>query len=315
MNCDDDLGPVIPSQCYELRMYRWRRSRNRWQRLSEDYETGDEQTPTNFQLVTWNVNFDAPMPDKRMTKALRYLEEDVFKCENGEAPDPCVIMLQEVHVRAVAAILSDSWVREHFLLTPADTSKWPTDALYGNITLVEKSIQVEKAHILQFGSSSMHRTGLIVDVRLEAPKPHEYDVILRLINTHLESLRVGDDVRPGQLKLLSKFLKGPGVRGGVVAGDMNPIGPSDAGLPAAYGLKDAWRKGDKDPKGFTWGEQPPAQFPAARFDKILYLPRKGYRVEPPERLGVGLKLFDDRLPNGIWTSDHYGLLSTVEVLR
>jgi tyrosyl-DNA phosphodiesterase 2 len=116
-------------------------------------------------------------------------------------------MLQEVHVVAVPTILANPWVREHFVLTPADTSKWPVGAQYGNLTLVEKSIIVEKAHILQFGSSSMHRTGVIVDVRLEAPKPHEYDVILRLINTHLESMPIGDEVRPGQLRLLSKFLK------------------------------------------------------------------------------------------------------------
>nr|GAT60739.1 predicted protein [Mycena chlorophos] len=310
MSCDDE-GPVIPSQCLELRMYRWRRSRNRWQRLAEDYNIENEQVPTRFQLVTWNVSFDAPLVGPRMNECLRYLEEDVFKCVDGEAPEPCVVCLQEVHVAAVGTILANPWVREHFLLTPADTNKWPIDALYGNITLVEKSIPVEKG----FGSSSMHRTGLIVDVRLEAPKPHDYDVILRVVNTHLESLRYGDDIRPGQLKLLSKFLKGPGVRGGLIAGDMNPIGPLDAGLPASLGLKDAWRKGDKDPSGFTWGEQPKTEYPAGRFDKILYLPRKGYRVDPPERIGIGLKLHNERLQSAIWTSDHYGLLTTVHVQR
>jgi tyrosyl-DNA phosphodiesterase 2 len=96
---------------------------------------------------------------------------------------------------------------------------------------------------------------------------------------------------------------------------MNPIGQQDAKQPEALGLKDAWGKGDKDPKGFTWGEQPKTHFPAGRFDKILYLPRKGYRVEAPERIGFGMKLHSDRVPNGLWLSDHCGLVSTVQVLR
>jgi tyrosyl-DNA phosphodiesterase 2 len=96
---------------------------------------------------------------------------------------------------------------------------------------------------------------------------------------------------------------------------MNPIGPKDAGAPGALGLKDAWRKGDTDERGFTWGEQPRSEFPAGRFDKILYLPRKGYRVDEPQRIGMGLKVSNERVPNGLWMSDHCGLWTKVQVLR
>jgi len=315
---DDRDGPVVPNLMHQLRMCRWRESRGRWHRASPDRNYGEEEIPpSTIEFVSWNVSYDTPMVRERMQSVLRHLEKVVFKCRGGEAPEPCVVLLQEVHsANGLDVILKDEWVREHFLITPTDTSKWPDFASYGNVTLVEKSIPVQDAHILEFGLSAMQRTGVIVDIRLAAPKPHEYDVILRVINTHLESLPQGDPVRPQQLQLLSKFLKGPGVRGGLIAGDMNPIGAKDASVPGVLGLRDAWRKGDKDERGFTWGQQPACEFPAARFDKILYLPRKGFRVDEPQRIGVGLKISNERLPGGsLWASDHVGLWTKVHVLR
>ncbi|KAJ7364049.1 Endonuclease/exonuclease/phosphatase [Mycena albidolilacea] len=320
MFADDRDGPVIPNTMHQLRMYRYRNSRNKWHRVSPDHHDNgadDEDPPSTIELVSWNVSYDAAFPARRMEATLRHLEKVVFKCRDGEAPEPCVVLLQEVHrIHGLQTLLKDKWVREHFVLTPADTEKWPEDTQYGNVTLVEKSIPVDDAQILEFGLSVMQRTGVIVDIRLGAPKPHDYDVVLRIVNTHLESMAVGNDVRPEQLKLLSKFLKGPGVRGGIISGDMNPIGPKDAAAPAALGLRDAWRKGDNDERGFTWGQQPPQQFPAARFDKIFYLPRKGYRVDEPQRIGVGLTIPSDRSPDGrMFVSDHCGLWTKVHVLR
>ncbi|KAJ7274384.1 Endonuclease/exonuclease/phosphatase [Mycena haematopus] len=341
MYCGDRNGPVIPrdlsNPLRQLRMYRYRGSRNKWHRITPDENKArsndeDDVPPSMIQLVSWNVSFDESFCAKRMETTLRHLEQDVFKCRDGEAPEPCVVLLQEVHaMHGLDVLLRDKWVREHFFVTPADVDKWPKNALYGNVTLVEKSIPVVDAHILEFGLSHMQRTGLIVDIALGAPKPRDYDVVLRIINTHLESLPGGNDIRPEQLKLLTKFLKvshaglpwldslrreqGPGVRGGIIGGDMNPIGPRDAAEPGALGLRDAWGKGDSDERGFTWGEQPRNQFPAARFDKILYLPRRGYRVEEPQRIGVGLKTFTDRVPGGLWTSDHYGLHTKLHLLR
>jgi len=97
---------------------------------------------------------------------------------------------------------------------------------------------------------------------------------------------------------------------------MNPIGPKDSAMPAALGLKDTWRKGDRDERGITWGEQPKTEFAAGRFDKILYLPRKGYRVDEPQRIGVGLRVKSERFPTGsTWTSDHYGLWTKAHIIR
>ncbi|KAF7330579.1 hypothetical protein MVEN_02498200 [Mycena venus] len=287
---------------YQLRMYRWRGSRNRWHRISPDRDNGeDDVPPTTIDLVSWNVSFDTPLCAKRMEAILRHLEKVVFKCRDGEAPEPCVVLLQEVHaIHGLQVLLQDEWVREHFFLTPADTSKWPEGAQYGNVTLVEKSIPVADAHILEFGLSAMQRTGVMVDIHLAAPQPHEYDVVLRIINTHLESLPQGNQVRPEQLRLLSKFLKGPGTR--LHQGHL------------VYGMHG--ERGTRTNGGFTWGEQPVStDYPAGRFDKILYLPRKGYRVDEPQRIGVGLKVASERVPGGLWASDHYGLWTKVHVLR
>jgi tyrosyl-DNA phosphodiesterase 2 len=204
-----DDGPVVPNPMHQVRMYRWRGSRNRWHRILPDRDNGeDEVPPSTIEFVSWNVSYDTAMVAQRMECVLRHLEKVVFKCRGGEAPEPCVVLLQEVHsMNGLDVILKDEWVREHFFVTPADTSKWPEPTLYGNVTLVEKSIPVMDAHILEFGLSCMQRTGVIVDIKLAAPKPKEYDVILRVINTHLESLEVGNEVRPQQLKLLSKFVK------------------------------------------------------------------------------------------------------------
>ncbi|KAF8206418.1 hypothetical protein K438DRAFT_2089198 [Mycena galopus ATCC 62051] len=222
-------------------MYRYRASRTKWHRMSSPDHTTDEDDipPSTIDVVSWNVDFSTPMPAKRMETTLRHLEKVVFKCRDGEAPDPCVILLQEVHaVHGLEALLRDNWVRRHFTVTPADVEKWPKHAQYGNVTLVEKSIPVVEAHVLEFGLSQMQRTGVIVDIQLGAPKPRDYNVVVRIINTHLESLRGGDDIRPEQLKLLTKILKvWTGGTGGIISGDMNPIGPQDADAPEALGLR------------------------------------------------------------------------------
>jgi tyrosyl-DNA phosphodiesterase 2 len=116
--------------------------------------------------------------------------------------------------------------------------------------------------------------------------------------------------------LIAKFLKQETIFGGIVCGDMNAIGPEDTPIVGQVGLRDAWRKGDKDERGFTWGYQGGGDYPAARLDKILFLPRRGYKVDEPQRVGVGVKTGDeDRQVDAVWTSDHYGLVTTVRVFR
>ncbi|KAF8896356.1 hypothetical protein BD779DRAFT_1659908 [Infundibulicybe gibba] len=241
---------------------------------------------------------------QRINTVLDHLETEVFQCKNGEAPEPCCILLQEVHINALKVVLQHSWIKSHFATTPISREKWPFGATYGNVTLISRSITVVKAQSLEFGSSSMWRTGLMVDVKLSAPEPHARTGTLRIINTHLESLPTGAVARPTQMSLLAKFIKEDNLQGGIIAGDMNSIDPDESTF------------GDKNEIGFTWGYQGGGEYPPARFDKIVYLPRRGYKVEEPRRIGIGLKSGDaDRKSSAIWASDHYGLDTHLRILR
>ncbi|GBE88373.1 hypothetical protein SCP_1301880 [Sparassis crispa] len=137
-------------------------------------------------------------------------------------------------------------------------------------------------------------------------------LVMRIANTHLESLPQGTPVRPGQLALISRLLKQPDVDGGVVGGDMNAIAPSDARIHLDAGLLDAYTGHPNDHNGFTWGYQPLSEYPPARLDKLFYTPEvfgdppPFVRVHPPEL--VGETLITSR---GQWASDHYGLRTCV----
>jgi len=299
--------------------------------------------PTDLLLISWNVDFGTMGCSQRLAAALSHIQRDVLRCKSAsKAPQPCVVLLQEVHVRAFDTILTDEWVRKHFVITPASASKFPGESLYGCVTLVSKSVPVSYAWSLEYGCSGMDRNALVVDLKMGVPEGdgngssatdedtenedqatergsrssrigggRRKEVTLRVANTHLESLPVGATKRPEQLGLISRFLMRPGLVGGIVAGDMNAIGPSDVDLPRRCGLVDAWSEDDEEDEeeGYTWGYQPGCEFPPGRLDKVLFTPSKAYEVDEPQKIGIGVKTAD-----GEWASDHYGLLTTVRIL-
>ena len=245
------------------------------------------------------------------------MQQDVFKCKTaGERPEPCCILLQEVSSAAFTLILTNEWVQRCFLVVPSSSEKWPHGATYGNVTLVSRTIPVCGAFTIDFSNSSMGRNALFVDVKLAVPAPlhaarlSDGIVQMRIANTHLESLPQGARARPEQMHIIAESLQAYDLHGGVVGGDMNAIGPSDRRIAEEVGLMDAWQGSDEDEEGFTWGYQPPSQFPAARLDKVLWTARGGLDVDQPMRVGVGAKY-----GSGEWISDHYGLVTNVHVVR
>jgi len=152
----------------------------------------------------------------------------------------------------------------------------------------------------------MLRNALLVDIKLSVPGENSQVITLRVANTHLESMPEGENARPEQLRLIAKLLKG--MNGGVACGDMNAIGPSDWALAEKVGLVDAWKGDDDDEEGFTWGYQPTSEHPPGRLDKILFVPGKMYEVDEPKVVGVGLKT-----TQGLWASDHFGLVTTLRL--
>lgn len=298
-----------------LRAVRYSSRKRRWMQTSNCANGIREPMPSWMRLVTWNVDFAAKKPKKRLVAALGYIQREVFGCSTpSQRPDPCCILLQEVSVSAFTVILTNDWVQRYFVVTPSSTDKWPCNATYGTVTLVSRTIPVSNAFTIDFGNSQMRRNALFVDVKLCVPvSPHmprlsNGIVTVRIANTHLESLPVGEPARPLQMRLIAESLQEYELRGGIVAGDMNAIGPSDTTLPEECGLMDAWQNGDDDEEGFTWGYQPTSQYPPGRLDKVLFTMRGGFEVEVPQRFGVG-----ERTESGEWISDHFGLRTTLHV--
>ncbi|KAJ7030026.1 hypothetical protein C8F04DRAFT_1115113 [Mycena alexandri] len=272
------------------KLYYYDGGKGRWLRgnveASPDFTASSNQL-RSFSLVTWNVDFMASFENARIRAA-------------------------EVHKSCFDTLLAHKFIREFYHVTDIFLKN-----SYSTITLVPKSLAalvsaVERVPFTDI--TKMQRDYLYVD--LEIPLPSRL-LRLRIANTHLESLPgFGDKARPKQLKIVADVLTGPNVNGGLVAGDMNCISPSDQGLPEQLGLTDAWLAMAVQPttdgtddtgeaEGHTWGYQPRCEFPPSRLDKVLTVGE--LKVVGIERIGVGLKIKD----KDKWVSDHYGLLAKV----
>ena len=316
------LSETMQTILLKLKPYRFRPSKNAWKHivtfgLRNDIPPEEKKPPcSQMRIITWNIDFATKYPEERLTACLRHIEEDVLQCKAGEAPEPCCILLQEVSDTVIPHLLRNTWVRKWFTVAPYSNIKWPKGAHYGNITLVSRSLTIAECHILHYGLTGMGRTSLCVKIRLNYPAPSKETAIICVVNTHLESLPQGAIWRPHQLDMCSRFLRLRGVGGGVVAGDMNTIMPEDDGIEKEVGLRDAWRKGSAD-SGKTWGYQGQNEqkFPCARLDRIFYLPSRGYKVDEPRRIGVGVKIKGSSSGETFWASDHYGLESTLRMMK
>ncbi|KAF8638317.1 hypothetical protein AX17_002337 [Amanita inopinata Kibby_2008] len=315
--------PVIPNVLFKTNAYRYRANKKAWKHIHLD-KFMDRKCPSHVRILTWNISFDMPGPVERMNTALRHLETDVLNCKKGEAPEPCCILLQEVNVNAFAHLLENAWIRDHFVITPKSQHKWPDKAIYGNVTLVSRSIPLVDCAVLHFKGSAYQRTAVVIDIRLKSPvkdasNHKDSTAIVQIINTHLESLANGLPARHAQLKLLAQllFTERNERHGGIIAGDMNAIGPNEHSYPAELGLDDAWKKGEDAEGAKTWGYQSADNYPAGRLDKVLYMPLKWYRVDEPKQVGVGVTVKDplsgEEMP--LFASDHYGLDTVLRMTR
>ena len=305
----------------KLKPYRFRPSKNAWKHmvtfgLRNDIPPEEKRPPcSQVRIITWNIDFVTPHPEERLTACLSHLQE-VLQCKAGEAPEPCCILLQEVLDTVIPHLLRNTWVRQWFAVSPHSSIKWPKGARYGNVTLVSRSLTIAECHILHYGFTKMERTALCVKIRLNYPAPSRETAIICVVNTHLESLTDGVVWRPHQLDMCSRLLRLRGVTGGVVAGDMNAIRPEDEGIEKEVGLRDAWRKGAAE-TGKTWGYQGQNEkrYPCGRLDKVFYLPGRGYKVDEPRRIGVGVKTGGSSSGEALWASDHYGLECTLRMMK
>jgi len=317
-----------PSPCYILKMYRFRPRRGDWKHISSrgssnaDDDSMVKPLPSSMRIITWNVDIMENVWQDRINKILRHLQEtiDSHDKQGGSERhrgDAVVVLFQEITPMMFSLIRTDEWVRRTFAIVPLSEDKWPRQACCGNVTLVSRDLKVVKAQIVHFRTTDAQRTGLLVYVQLSATGKIEDKRTICIANAHLESFPSGERKRARQLEALAQLLKlDDDIEGGLIAGDMNPVGKMDCVLACNLGLDDAWQRGDSDPEGFTWGYQSSDEdkkYPPARLDKILYVPKRRYRVDEPQRIGMGLKVVVTEQEQ-YWVSGHYGLLTSLHMI-
>ncbi|PPQ98952.1 hypothetical protein CVT24_003580 [Panaeolus cyanescens] len=342
---------AIPSQSRHglpvehKQIYSFNTKDNQW--LAADPSPSEEGMPlsTKFGIATWNIDFMRQHHELRYKTAFDYLQKTLTSADHDDHATTTIIFIQELEQDFFPVITGHSFVRDCYNITDISSETWCSSSSgYGTITLIPKSLSKYLAAVFRtpFPLSTMGRDALYIDLLLqhrplndnqqkngsqdEAGDQRRY---LRLVNVHLESLRGQADIeRPMQLVSTVPFLDETNVYAGIVAGDMNPIGPYDAALPEQLGFTDAWvlnkrrRKEDEgasymtdvdieqDAESHTWGYQPMSRrYPPNRMDKVLM--KGNVDVDSIDRIGVDVRvkwLGNKETP--VWASDHYGLLAT-----
>ena len=259
-----------------------------WQ-ISSTAVTSEEST-SMIRLISWNIDSQAPGGPLRMAAALRYLEQLV---DDAPSSIPVVIFLQEMTPSDLRLIQAAHWVRDRFSISDLDGSSWQSP-FYGTTTLVDHKISIRNVYRVYL-KSKMQRDGLFVDILTKAANANSDSSILRLCNTHLESLVAEPPLRPAQISIISEQLHESSIQAGLVAGDFNAIEPFDRSLHDENDLRDAFLElgGQEDSEeGYTWGQQVYAdlreQFGCCRMDKILCC--GGIRIEGLQRIGINIKV-------------------------
>ncbi|RHZ47381.1 endonuclease/exonuclease/phosphatase family protein [Aspergillus thermomutatus] len=310
---------------------------------------------TRIRLTTWNIDFQTPLGCERMAAALEYLSHQHSTQNPASQHDdetPSIIFLQEMVESDLQLIQESGWVQEKFFITDISCDRWR--GYYGTTTMIDKQLVVQGVFRVPYSSSRMQRDALFVDVDVgsgSGPPGAEGGCILRLCNTHLESLVSSPPRRPEQLRLASSFMHGSGPapapapedegeytpptpHAAILAGDLNAFAPEDRSAPEECGLRDAFlalggREGTEE--SFTWGQQVPAwmreKFGCSRMDKILYC--GGVEAKSLKRIGDGVTVrvdlrgdhsdseHDDESEDeyeDVWVTDHLGLQGEFEVL-
>ncbi|KAF2249818.1 hypothetical protein BU26DRAFT_290322 [Trematosphaeria pertusa] len=270
-------------------------------------------SPKALRLMSWNIDILVDFAEERMSAALSYLSDLV---SSTPASIPVLIYLQEMGTSDLRQIREAPWVQQRFYITDFDQTNWLFD-LCGTTMLIDRRLKVSNVFRVPW-YSALDRDGLFVDIPLSSNSSAEAKV-LRLCNTHLESLVADPPIRPVQMESAGKYLREPQVAAALLAGDLNAIQPFDRTLHSENGLLDAYLelggKEDSD-DGYTWGYQVPQalrdRFGCSRMDKIFF--RGGLRAEKFERIGMGVKAAEEHrismrdTGQEEYVTDHYGVM-------
>ncbi|KAF2871408.1 Endonuclease/exonuclease/phosphatase [Massariosphaeria phaeospora] len=274
-----------------------------------------------LRLISWNIDFSTPFAEERMSAALEHLEDLIL---SAGADVPVVVYLQEMENADLELIRESRWIQDRFILTEMNARNW--QASYGTTMLIDRRLAVESVFRVPW-YSGYGRDGLFLDIALKAPEAEPVSgagagsKVLRLCNTHLESLAADPPVRPAQMGVAGKYLREPNVAAALFAGDLNAIESFDRILHTENGLSDAYLelggKEDSD-DGYTWGYQSPhTRFACCRMDKILF--RGSIKPIKFARIGIDVKVTEDKRKEvrdagqAEWVTDHYGVMGDFEI--
>ena len=278
---------------------------------------------TKIALITWNVDFMLPLASQRMSSALSHLHSLV----ETDPTTPTVVLLQEMLVSDLALIQAAPWVRERFCLTDIGDEFWES-GYYGTVTLIDKRLRIRSAFRVHYAATKMERDVLVVDVELDAGGGGKGRV-LRVCNTHLESLIAEPPLRPAQMAVAGRWMREAAARvhASVLAGDLNAIQPFDRTLHSENGLRDAYLElggREDEEQGYTWGQQAQTRlrdiFGCSRMDKVFFW--GGVEVVGLERVGKDVlvegegereRLVGLGMEKG-WVTDHLGLRAEFRVV-
>ncbi|MEU2827896.1 poly(A) polymerase [Streptomyces lavendulae] len=252
--------------------------------------------PSRVRLLTWNVlwdRYDAPhiATARRRPLLLAALA----------AADADVIALQEVEPELLALLLAEPWVRAEYRL---GTGPDGTDVADNGLLLLSR-LPVREAGLHRLGR---HKAVTAVTVDTEGGP-------LVVAATHLSSdhSENGAGRREAELARLAEGLAGVDGRVALL-GDFNDGRSGDRGPAAALGLRDAWTEvhgpADDtptfDPRANPLAALSSLSGRAGRLDRILLRPSGDVRVREAALRG------DVPGPEGLFTSDHFGVEATLE---
>lgn len=158
-----------------------------------------------------------------MKAALAYL--DSLATPKYLEPDTApVIFLQQCQPSDLVTIAANPYIREHFRISDLDHSNWATSH-YGTVTLIHSRLPIIAAFRVHYSKTRMDRDELFIDLSLGANGK-----MVRLCNTHLESMALEPPFRSLQMQLVARHLHDKSIHAALVAGDFNAIQPADRTL-------------------------------------------------------------------------------------
>lgn len=141
-----------------------------WRELehAQDQNKGLERNSL-LKLISWNINFNNPAPQKRVARIIHYLQNTP-----GNKPTQLVILLQEVSPLSAQQIMQIKWVRDNFVVIGHEPpiifqAAIPRQAKYYTMAMTSKSLGLQNSFRMPL-PSEMGRDGVFADLHLCSSK-------------------------------------------------------------------------------------------------------------------------------------------------